>query len=164
MEFIRSLFAVMVRYSLYAFIVFSLVVSLLSGIADVTYHSRRTAAQEEWILEADAEGEEFIEVDYTPNMITGMAAFVMFAVSSVLAVFFFMKKFEAGTHVLLIAVTGLAAFIFFLPRPPLGTGTEGMKEVFAYLMFLGLMVSSLYRSYIHKNRSPDRPTAQGWGG
>lgn len=164
MELLRALITGMVRYSLYAFIIFSLVVSLLSGIADLTYYSRRTAAQDEWIREADAEGEEFIEVDYTPNMLTGVAAFVMFAVSSVLAVFFLRKKFRAGTHVLLIAVTGFAAFIFFLPRPPLGTGTEGMKEVFAYLMVLGIIDSALYRTYFMADNPTEDQTVLGQNG
>ncbi|MCK4806084.1 MAG: hypothetical protein KAT09_00485 [Candidatus Aegiribacteria sp.] len=160
MKFIRAIFTVMVQYSFYVFILFSLVVSLLSGFSDVIYHSRRTAAQEEWMREAEAEREEYIEVDYTPNLVTGIAAFVMFAVSSVLAVSFFMKKLNVSTHVLLIAVTVLAAFIFFLPRPPIGTGTEKMKEVFAYLMFLGIIDSSLYRTYILKSNPVDRQTVQ----
>ena len=143
----------MVHWSFYAFILFSLVVSLCSGFVDVVYHSRRTAAQEEWIREAEAEGEEFTEVNYTPNLITGIAAFVMFGVSSILVVFFFMKKFNVRTHILLIAATALATFIFLLPRPPVGTGTEGMKEVFAYLMFLGIIDSSLYRTYILDDNS-----------
>jgi len=42
----------------------------------------------------------------------------------------------------------LASFIFFLPRPPIGTGTGGMKEVFAYLMVLGIINSFLFRTFI----------------
>lgn len=160
MSFVRVLFAVMVRYLFYAFILFSLVVSLLSGFSDVIYSSRHTVAQEEWMRDAEEEGEEFIEVDYTPNLVTGIAAFVMFAVSSVLAVFFFMKKFNVNTHILLMAATTLAAFIFFLPRPPIGTGTEGMKEVYSYLMFLGIFDSSLYRKYLLKSDHADSQITQ----
>jgi uncharacterized membrane protein len=146
-SYLRPLLAATVRYSLYAFVVFSLVVSLLSGFADVVTRARCVSAQREWVLEAEAEGEAFSEVNYTPNLITGISAFLMFGVTSVLAVRFFRKRFDCGTHILVIAVTALAALIFFLPRPPVGTGTERMKEVFAYLMLLGIINSSLYRTF-----------------
>ncbi len=160
MSIIRALFSIMVRYSFYAFILFTLVVSLISGFSDIIYHSRRTAAQEVWMREAEDAGEEFIEVNYTPNLVTGIAAFVMFAVSSVLAIFFILKKYDVPAHVLLMAVTALAVFIFFLPRPAIGTGTEGMKEVFAYLMLLGIVNSSLYRTYLMRSNQLDSRTFQ----
>ncbi len=133
---------------LYAFAVFCVVVSLISGIADIIYHSRRTAAQEEWAAEAAADGEEFHRVDYTPNLIAGLACLILFGVSSVMAVMIFTRRFGVPTHILVISAAILAGFIRFLPRPPLGTGTDSMAEVFAYLMLLGVFESALYRSYV----------------
>jgi len=160
MSFLQALVRGMVFYSFHAFILFSLVISICSGFADVTFYSRRVASQEEWMREAIEKGEDFVEIDYTPNLITGIASFVMFAVSTVTAIFFFMKKFDSRIHILIIAVTVLAAFIFFLPRPPLGTGTENMKEVFAFLMLLGIIDSSLFNTYIRKDSSQDEPSVR----
>lgn len=148
MGFIREIIAGGILYMLYAFAVFCVVVSLIGGVADIIYHSRRTAAQEEWVAEAAAEGEEFQRIDYAPNLMAGLACLILFAVSSLMAVMIFARRFGILTHILVICSAVLAGFIRFLPRPPLGTGTDGMAEVFAYLMLLGVFESALYRSYV----------------
>lgn len=145
---IREIIRAGVLFMLFVFALSTVVVSLVSGIADIVYHSRRTAAEEVWAAEALVSGEEFQKVDYTPNLLTGIASLVLFAVSTALLVLLFMKRSGAATHALLAAATLLAAFIFFLPRPPLGTGTDHMREVFAYLMLLGFFETALYRTYI----------------
>ena len=45
MSFLRTLVRGMVFYSFNAFILFSLLVSICSGFADVVFYSRRVAAQ-----------------------------------------------------------------------------------------------------------------------
>ena len=148
MELLRSLLAGSIRFSLYTFLVFSLVVSLFSGFADIVHYSRNTSDRNERALEATDDDEEFIGQDFTPLLITGITAFLMFAAASVLTVRFFRKIFDTKTHILIVFLTILASFIFFLPRPPVGTGTDGMKEVFSYLMVLGIINSALYRTFI----------------
>jgi hypothetical protein len=145
---IRAILAGGILYMLYAFAVFCVVVSLISGISDVVYHSRRIAAQEQWEAEAAARGEEFRRVDYTPYLVTGLASFALFGVSAVMAVMLFRQRYGMSTHILVMSATLLAGFILLLPRPPLGTGTEGMRQVFAYLTLLGVFESALYRTYV----------------
>mgnify|MGYP001164389218 FL=1 len=145
---VREIIRAGVFFMLFAFALSTVVVSLVSGIADLVYHSRRTAAEEEWAAEALASGEEFQKVDYTPNLLTGIASLVLFAGSAALQVLVFMKRLGTATHALLASATLIAAFIFFLPRPPLGTGTDHMRDVFAYLMLLGVFETALFRTYI----------------
>lgn len=145
MLFLRIISAALMKYVFYGFILFSVVVSLISGFADTIYYSRQVQTQEQWIQEARSEGEEFIPVDYTPNLLTGIAAFLMFAGTSTIAVMFLTGKFSGITHGFIIASTALAVFILLLPRPAIGTNSGTMKEVFAFLMILGIISSVLFR-------------------
>lgn len=138
---------------LYAFAVFCVVVSLISGIADVVYHSRRIEAQERWIAEAAEKGEPFDPVDYTPNLVTGLVSFALFGVSMVLTVLVFRQRYGTATLAVTVCCTLLAGFVLLLPRPAIGTGTTNMRAVFAYLTILGAFESALFRTYI--------PTAAG---
>ena len=147
-ELVRRLLAGGVLYMLYAFAVFCVVVSLISGIADVIYHSRRIETQESWMAEAAEKGEPFDPVDYTPNLVAGLASFALLGVSSVLTVMIFRQRFGTATHAIMICCTLLAGFVLLLPRPAIGTGTENMRTVFAYITILGVFESALFRTYI----------------
>ncbi|MCD4847626.1 MAG: hypothetical protein K8R76_05505 [Candidatus Aegiribacteria sp.] len=147
MVILRFVIEGIIRYSYYAFILFSIVTALLSGFADTVQYGRYVKAQDEWIVEAESSGEEYTAVDYTPNLITGIAAFLMFIGASALAVMFLMKRVTGITHIILIVTAALSAFIFLLPRPPVGTGTESMKEVYAFLTLLGIIDLIFFRSH-----------------
>lgn len=163
-EFIRGILAAGVMYMVYVFAVFCVVVALIGGIADIIYHDRKVKAQDRWTAEAEAAGEEFFPVDYTPNLVTGLVSLALFGVSVVMLVRLFMRRFDRLTHAFVIAATALAGFIYFIPRIPLGTGTDHMLEAYAYLALLGLFESVLYGTYILKD-SEEPPTgvsAEGW--
>lgn len=147
MVILRFVIQMMIRYSYYAFILFAIVTALLSGFADTVQYGRYVKAQDEWIVEAESSGEECVSVDYTPNLITGIAAFLMFIGASALAVMFITKRVTGITHVVFIVTVALSAFIFLLPRPPIGTGTEAMREVFAFLTLLGIIGLVFFRSH-----------------
>ncbi len=147
MVILRFVIERIIRYSYYAFILFGIVTALLSGFADTVQYGRYVKAQDEWIVEAESSGEDYIPVDYTPNLITGIAAFLMFIGASALAVMFLMKQVNGITHIVLIATASLSALILLLPRPPVGTGTESMKEVYAFLTLLGIIDIIFFRSH-----------------
>ena len=147
MVILRFVIQSMIRHSYYAFILFAVVTALLSGFADTVHYGRHVKTQDERITEAESAGEEYTAVNYIPNLITGIAAFLMFIGASVLAVMFMMKRVTGITHIVLIVTAALSALIFLLPRPPIGTGTETMKEVYAFLTLLGIIDIIFFRSY-----------------
>lgn len=147
MGILRFVIQMMIRYSYHAFILFGIVTALLSGFADTVQYGRSVKARDERILEAESAGEEYIAIDYVPNLITGIAAFLMFIGASALAVMFLMKRVTGITHIVLVVTAALSAFIFLLPRPPIGTGTESMKEVYAFLTLLGIIDIIFFRSH-----------------
>jgi len=139
------LFLKLAGYTYYAFILVALLTSLLGGISDTVQYSRCLKAQDEWALEAAIEGEEFTMVDYTPNLLTGLACFLMFSCVVILTVLFLRKQRTVVTFLLFMTATALSAFIMLLPRAPIGTGTAGMQEVFAFLTILGIIDTVLFR-------------------
>ena len=147
MGILRFVIQAMIRYLYYAFILIAVPAALLSGFADTVSYGRYLKAQDERIAEAESAGEEYSAVDYVPNLITGIAAFLMFIGASALAVMFMMKQVTGITHIVLIITASLSALIFLLPRPPIGTGTESMKEVYAFLTLLGIMGVIFFRSH-----------------
>ncbi|MCK4671915.1 MAG: hypothetical protein KAT47_05165 [Candidatus Aegiribacteria sp.] len=160
MVILRFVIQTIIRYSYYAFILFAIVTALPSGFTDTVYYGRYVKAQNERILEAESSEEEYVPVDYVPNLITGIAAFLMFIGASALAVMFMMKRVTGITHIILIVTAALSALIFLLPRPPIGTGTESMKEVFAFLTLLGIIDIIFFRS--HAPLISGRPAEQAY--
>jgi len=149
------LFLKLVGYTYYAFIVVALLTSLLGGISDTVQYSRCVEAQDEWASEAADEGEEFAMMDYTPNLLTGLANFLMFSCAVILSLLFLRNRHTAATFLLFMATTALSAFIMLLPRAPIGTGTSGMQEVFAFLTVLGIIDTVLFRYFFMKKEKND---------
>jgi H+/Cl- antiporter ClcA len=135
-------------FMLYALILSSFVVGLAGGIADIIYHSRAIDSRQQADESHDAP-------DFTPNLISGILCILMSSVTVMLGVRMFGQRMDLFSHVLLIILTVLAAAVLLLPRPSMGTSTEGMKQVFGYLTLLGVLESALYGTYVR--RDPEAP-------
>jgi hypothetical protein len=138
-------------YSFTAFILFTIMVSLIGGICDTVYASQAKAAEDRWALEAAGQGEIFVRGDYTANVVTGAVQFVLFACTVLLGIRLFGRKTGRIGFTLLAVATAITAFVFLLPRAPIGTASNRMKEIYAFLTLLGIVDLSAYQGFLRQD-------------
>ena len=128
-QFLAALMCAGVMFMLFAFVLSSSVVTLVSGIADLVQSSRTSADNGAASLLA-----------------CGLVCLAAFCLSVVLAIGLIMKR--SWSHFIMIGLTLLLGLVLVIPQPDIATGTSGMREVFSYLFLLGVLQSALYRTCI----------------
>ena len=141
----------LVVYTFTAFIVFTVVVSLIGGICDVVYSGRADESEARWAAEASEEGELYEPVSHGANRLVGVAQFLLLAVTVSLGVMLLRRKVGRPAFALLLVATLICLLVAVLPRPDIGTASPHMREAYSFLAFLGILDLAVFRGLLGRS-------------